>query len=335
MIRFLAGADDLVRSRFALSPAFELNNLVQDLGRPRVQRRLPAAWFARLREPYARLRAETVVDAIVALHSTRHGPDFVAPPPTRGLAQTIDDDLAAVRATPAAAARAEIEYCLSLRPAVDARTRGMLEGRGVVARIADALDQAWRELLAPDWLQVRMICERDVVHRAGELGRHGWAAALAGLHPSVRWRDGAIEVLRHELLHVPLGGAGLLLVPSAFVWPQVAAHIDDPWPRTLIYPARGIAGLLSTDPLSTDLLSAGRRPPATLTRLLGRSRARLLVALAEPASTSQLAHAHGMTVGAVGNHLAVLRDAGLLDRARAGRSVLYRRTPLGAALSAG
>jgi DNA-binding transcriptional ArsR family regulator len=326
VIRFLAGADDLVRSRFALSPAFELNNLIQDLGRPRVQRRLPGAWFARLRPRFARLRADTAVDALLALSAPQHGPDFVAPPPTRGLGQTIDDDLAAVRATTAADARAEIEYCLSLRPAVDSRTRSMLTGHRVVARIADTLEQAWRELLAPDWPQVRAICERDVVHRAGELGRHGWAAALAGLHPSVRWRDGAVEVLRHEEHHVPLDGAGLLLIPSAFVWPRVAAHVDDPWPRTLIYPARGIAALL--DP-------ARHNPPEALTRLLGRTRARLLVALADPASTSQLARAHGMTVGAVGNHLAVLRDAGLLDRARSGRSVLYRRTPLGDALAGG
>ncbi|GAB3871162.1 DUF5937 family protein [Dactylosporangium cerinum] len=325
MIRFLAGADDLARSRFALSPAFELNNLIQDLGRPRARRRLPPAWFARLRPAFDRLRAETAVDAVVALSVPRHGPDFVAPPPTRGLAQTIDDDLTAVRATPASDARAEIEYCLSLRPPVDARTRAMLTGNGVVARIADALEQAWRELLAPDWLQVRMICERDVVHRAGELGRHGWAGALAGLHPSVRWRDGAVEVLRLEDHEVRLGGAGLLLVPSAFVWPQIAAHIDDPWPRTLIYPARGIAALLGP--------AERHAPPEALTRLLGRSRGRLLVALAEPASTSQLAYTLGMTVSAVGNHLAVLRDAGLLDRARAGRSVLYHRTPLGDALA--
>jgi DNA-binding transcriptional ArsR family regulator len=59
------------------------------------------------------------------------------------------------------------------------------------------------------------------------------------------------------------------------------------------------------------------------------------MALAEPASTTQLARGNGLAVGALGDHLAVLRDAGLVDRARSGRSVLYRRTPLGDALAGG
>jgi predicted MarR family transcription regulator len=41
-----------------------------------------------------------------------------------------------------------------------------------------------------------------------------------------------------------------------------------------------------------------------------------------------------MPVGSVGDHLKVLHEAGLLTRARAGRSVLYQRTPVGDALAA-
>ncbi|MDR3084504.1 MAG: helix-turn-helix domain-containing protein [Streptomyces sp.] len=68
---------------------------------------------------------------------------------------------------------------------------------------------------------------------------------------------------------------------------------------------------------------------------MGRTRALLLLELAAPASTTQLARSLDLAPGAVGDHLTVLRRAGLLDRARTGRSVLYRRTALGDALAAG
>jgi len=323
VLRFEVGAEDLSRSRFALSPLFELDSLLRVLSGLSRQR-LPPTWAARLTPRHQRLLRETDLPALDALQSHGHGADFVAQPP-RGLAQTWEEDLAAVRATPLRQARREIAECLRLRPQTDHRVLAVLAADDVVARLADALDLAWHELLAPDWPQLRAICERDVTHRAGLLGRAGWAAALDGLHPRVRWRASGVEILRYPGRQtVSLGGAGLLLVPSVFVWPSVAVHTDEPWPRTLIYPARGIAALWETPaPASADALAD----------LLGRSRARLLAALAEPASTSQLAASLGLATGAVGDHLTVMRRAGLLYRARSGRSVLYHRTPLGDALA--
>ena len=69
-------------------------------------------------------------------------------------------------------------------------------------------------------------------------------------------------------------------------------------------------------------------PPA-LAQLIGPVRAQILVGLVQPRSTSQLVALTGYGLGSVGGHLKVLRDAGLVQRRRAGRSVLYRRTPLG------
>jgi DNA-binding transcriptional ArsR family regulator len=205
--------------------------------------------------------------------------------------------------------------------------RAVLDAPDVVARIADTLDRAWHVLLAPDWLQIRAICERDVVHRAGLLGRSGWAAALGDLHAGMRWHDGGIEVSgigEGEQL-IPLAGDGLLLVPSAFVWPHAASHTAHGWPKTLIYPARGIAALWERPEAST---------PGALADLLGRSRALILTALETPAGTTHLARSLGLATGAVGDHLAVLRRAGLVHRARDGRVVLYVRTAMGNALVA-
>lgn len=72
-------------------------------------------------------------------------------------------------------------------------------------------------------------------------------------------------------------------------------------------------------------------PPA-LGPLLGDARARVLVLLDAPMSTTQLCAVTGQTLGSVGRHLKVLLDAGLVRRGRAGRSVLYARTAEGEVL---
>ncbi|WP_433053417.1 DUF5937 family protein [Dactylosporangium sp. CS-033363] len=326
MLRLEVAADDLLRTRFAVSPLFELGGLLR-----RLAGLAPLGPFARLRPEYERLRTETELDAVVALHTARYGADFVGPPPA-GMQQTAQDDLAAVRATPLDVARREIARALAEGPRVGAAVRETLHANDVVERLARALEAAWTALLAPDWPQLRAICETDVVHRAGRLGEGGWAAAFAGLHRRVRWHDGAIELAAPAQLPgadpgvrtVPSDGTGLLLVPSALIWPGVGAFMDPPWRRALVYPARGVGALWEPAPAGAGALG----------ELVGRSRARLLLALEEPASTTQLAAGLGLAVGAVGDHLAVLRRSGLVRSARAGRSVLYRRTALGDALAA-
>ncbi|MEU6548781.1 DUF5937 family protein [Streptomyces sp. NPDC046915] len=326
MLRFTATAEDLLRSRFALSPAFELCGLLRRLGgRDAV---LPAGWGVRLAPGFTRLRGETSLDAVLALQSSRAGVNFVAPPP-RGLTQNWADDLAAIRATPLAVARAEIDAVLREQPVRDPRIRELLESDQVVDAVADALDRAWHELLAPDWPQLRAVCERDIVHRVGVIGERGWKEAIEGLEGALVWQGQHLSVpVRAAHGDVSLAGEGLLLVPSVLVWPAVAVFHEEPWPKALIYRARGTSVLWERAAPDPDALTA-------LAGLLGASRARLLVELGVPASTSQLAHSLAMAPGAVGDHLAVLRTTGLLVRARSGRSVLYRRTALGDALVAG
>jgi len=313
-----------LNSRFALSPVTELENLLRKLsGRKRTA--LPPAWAARLAPAFQRLRAETALDAVLALQSDRYGAAFVVQPPA-SMAQTIEDDLSALRSTPLAQARKEIADCLSRRPATDPRVLKVLNDRDVAVIMADAMEAAWHELVAPDWPTLRAVLERDVVYRGGLLSKGGWHAAFAGLHERLRWHGGALELSRFADDTHHLDGAGMLLVPAVFVWPNIGAYTDPPWPRALVYPARGTAALWEPGPAT---------PPDALASLLGRSRARLLVALSDPASTSQLATSLGMATGAVGDHLAVLRNAGLVTRGRSGRSVLYQRTPLGDALTGG
>lgn len=318
------GPADLVRSRFAVSPLFELDNLLRKLSGLDRKGSLPRDWSNRLRPIFRRLRAETDLDAVLALQTEHYGAAFLAPPPTT-LAQTIEDDLAEVRSTSLRLARIEIDKCLRRAPVSEPRTLAKLRDRRVVQLVADTLEVAWHELVAADWPQLRAICERDVVHRAGLLSRAGWAAAIDGLNPRLRWHGGGIEIawMKYDgSSDAP--GSGLLLVPAVFIWPHIAVQLEPPWPRALIYPARGIAAIWQP---------AARAEPEALAALVGRSRATLLASLDGPASTTQLARSLGLAPGAVGDHLTVLRNAGLVHRARSGRSVLYQRTPLGDALA--
>lgn len=325
MIRFEVGTDDLLHSRFAISPLFELVSLLRMLAGIDTKR-LPEGWSQRLLPAFQRLRAGTELDAVLALQDPHSGADFTTQPPS-GMAQSWEDALAAVRATPPERAHAEIERWVARRKEeLNDRVLAILHAPDVVSRIADALEHAWHQLLGAYWPQLRAICERDVVHRSGALGASGWSAALDGLHQRVRWQRGVIDVdSPGNDVTVELDGRGLLLVPSVFIWPGVASYIESPWPSALIYPARGIATLWESRP--------AERP--ALAELLGHSRARLLATLEQPASTTQLARGLGMAPGAVGDHIAVLRRSGLISGTRQGRSVLYRRTPLGDALAGG
>jgi DNA-binding transcriptional ArsR family regulator len=322
VLRLLVEPQDLARSRFAVSPLVEVGNVLRVLHSRAAHG--PTAGLERLRPTYERLCREADLDLVLALHTEHYGPSFVAPPPA-GMNQTIEADLAAVRATPASVARAEIDLALRLQPPTERRVERVLRSPGAVAAVAAVLERAWTVLVAPDWPAIRALLERDVVHRASRLVMDGWAGAFAGLHERVRWGAGAIELLGRPEQEIPLGGDGLLLVPSAYVWPGTMVYLEPPWPRALVYPARGVAALW-----------AERPPPgaATLARLLGASRAAVLDCLDEPASTTHLVHQLGQPLGTVGDHLRVLLDAGLVTRERSGRSVLYRRTAVGDALVA-
>ena len=69
--------------------------------------------------------------------------------------------------------------------------------------------------------------------------------------------------------------------------------------------------------------------PESLRRLLGPTRAEILLLIGQPITTTQLAAVTGLSLCTVGDHLRILADAGLAERHRSGANVLYHRTPMG------
>jgi DNA-binding transcriptional ArsR family regulator len=144
-------------------------------------------------------------------------------------------------------------------------------------------------------------------------------ALLDELDQSVRYEDARLIVDKAWSASLELRGRGLLLVPSVFVWPAVAIIDELPWQPTLIYPARGSA--LVWEPIGP--------PREALAALLGARRASVLAMLEAPRTTTDLARGLEVGAGSVSQHLAVLHDAGLIERHRMGRVVLYRRSAAG------
>ena len=162
--------------------------------------------------------------------------------------------------------------------------------------------------------------EADVVARTRALSTGGWAAALAGMRPGMRWLgEGRLQINAHDYPPRKIAGAQLLFVP---VTPRQGwVSWDAPHRYAVIYPCSGV------------LAEAGLAPvPEALGRLLGPGRAGVLVLLDTPKSTTQLVALTGQRLGSVGRHLKVLLDARLVQRRRAGRSVLYYRTAAGETL---
>jgi DNA-binding transcriptional ArsR family regulator len=256
------------------------------------------------------------VPELAAVMSARHYlTDFLSPPPD-GPLTTAEAQLAEIRRTSpgqVATELAMVDADLSSLPSDPAAARDLL---------ADQLERVWTELLEPHWPRIHQLLAADIEYRSRRLAEGGVALVFDGLHQRVRLVDDLLMIDLQARARIPLDRRGLLLIPGVFAWPNVGVITVPPWQPALIYPARGVASLWTAD----------ARPRTALAGILGRTKAALLAALDEPASTSTLATRLDLSKGTVSEHLTALRAAALLTTHRRGHAVLYRRTELGDAL---
>lgn len=296
MVRIGLPAGAVARIRFAVSCLWEVVAAVRVLRDP-ARHAVHLPWAHRVR-PH--VRTDGLLWRLIP-REPAYLPDFLTPPPA-GLTADLDAELAVLRATTGD------------------------EVRGVdLDRLAAEITEFWQAAIAPDWPAIRQLLDAEVFLRARRLAEHGAAGLLNDLHERVRWEGDTLSVTKRYCTagDVP-EGAGLVLIPSAFVWPSVLGVFSCDVPQ-LAFPVRGVATLWETRTADAGTLGA----------LLGRGRAQVLLATAVPTSTTDLARRTGLTAGAVSQHLAVLRAAGLVVGHRRGRSVLTVRTALAEALLAG
>jgi len=331
VIAYRFGRDDLLRTRFAISPLFELASSVHVL-------RDPGAHSVHL--PWVRMARARLEGLDYALLDALdppgpYAPDFIAPPPRTPLPD-VAEELARVRATPPERVREELGWAFEGRepPAV---ARPLLDDpAAALPALVELMAEYWERAIAPWWDAIRAVLEADIRQRSRHLAGGGALELFAGLHADVRWHDGALVVDRAHEATVELAGRGLQLVPAAFGWPRVGAMFDPPWQPALIYPPRGVGDLWA--PLDAiDAAHGGafaRVHAEALGELLGRRRAGILVALRDEATTTELARRLAASPAGVSEHLGVLRRAGLVRARRDGRAVLYSRTAAGDVLTA-
>jgi DNA-binding transcriptional ArsR family regulator len=316
----LRAPEDLLAVRFACSPVWETQAAVRTFGdgRARVHHR---TWHELVRERVSRLDLAPLLAVQPRRGST---PDFLTPPPRKARPR-LRDQLAEIRTTPPAQVVRELERCRET--VVDVEYRRLIDS--FLAKPTDARDllaarvhEAWIELVAPFWVRIRTLLDRDIDERSRTLARHGLRHVLDDLHPRVRWTKRGLSCRDGSGRTVQVDERGLVLMPSAYLWPNVAVFVDEPWLPTIVYPARGIG----------ELWRAPQAPPDALARLLGRTRALVLSSLDQPLSTTALAGLIELSPAGASRHLLALRDAGLVASRRRGHEVRYSRTQLGTAL---
>lgn len=332
MIGFRLDGQRLAQTRFALPRMAELMNALEVLVHPG---RAPYTrhWVAEAARRVDRGRIGTLL--ALAEEATWYVPDFLVPIP-RNYEPSVDDELDAVSSTPSDRVRDELGLAFRYGPtqtdspvltsviAATGDPRRPLPRavatiidrhgeEGLVRRLAGQLHHLWQAEMAALWPAVRAVNDADVRDRAFEAGKQGFDRVLELLDPELVWSGIRLGLQRpFDVMFEP--SAGLVLTPSSFlpkpaVWfgPGQVAMVGYPARRRgQVWPRAGAAGV------TTDVL--------------GDAWGRLLADVGVPRSTGELAERLRLAPSTVSYHLTRLHRAGLVDRQRHGRRVLYERT---------
>jgi DNA-binding transcriptional ArsR family regulator len=322
VIRIELTDDDLERTRLALSPLWELvaSLFVLHSTSPPPEY---GEWIARTRPAFEAAELGPLRGLLpIRDAGPNYTPDFVAPIPTAPLT-AVGDEIEAVRATEPDVVRSNLaaDWGTEVPPPWDAFAARPVE---MLDRLADDLHTYWQATLAEDWPRLRAVLEGEMLGRARALALLGPAAVLEELHPKVRWRRPVMELDKHKDVELHLEGRPLVLIPLVFTRSVLLGNAE----RGAVgigYQARGTAQLWAPDE------PGGTEP---LEMLLGHGRAAVLRALAQPATTTELARRLGYAPSTVSAHLDILARAALVERHRVRRSVFYGLNDTGASLVA-
>jgi DNA-binding transcriptional ArsR family regulator len=308
---WLVSADALAASRFITSPLIETVNALGVLA-ARNPQPWERDWLARHTQAFReRIETDPFSTALTqVMQSGQWLPVDLSVPPRPGDV-TFDQELARVRTVSPRVAKWD------LAQSAGGRLPAALDVSDPAGAFADLLQWTWNHAVRADWARRKRKYEADIVSRTTVLSQRGWAAAVGGIAKDVRWLGGGqLQITVQDHPPLDLSHAELVFIPSSLRDGRVAWEY--PARFAVIYPA---AGMLANPAVPTA--------PEPLRRLLGPTRAEILLLIGSPITTTQLAAVTGLALGTIGDHLRILADAGLAERHRSGAHVLYHRTPTG------
>ncbi len=201
-----------------------------------------------------------------------------------------------------------------------------LNGSAGRERAVELLREYHAFAIAPFANELRGMALADIDRRSHELASGGISELFAHLHPDLRLGpEGLLVEGDHGVDRLPkrLLDGGLVLVPSVFVWPGVATYLLNGFAPTVAYAAIGVGNFVRRE----------GRHSKPLSDLLGATRARILLELELPMTTTQVVGLLRLAPATANAHLKTLADSGLATAYRDGRAVVYRPTALGDSLA--
>lgn len=318
-VEFKLAPRDVSAIRFGVSPSHEACHAIRLLISPQ-DAPLQTRW---LRERSRHLPPATLDFLGLLIGESGYMPDFLTSAPTWD--RLPEDEITRLRNTHLAGVRTD------LRKRADrahGRRKAALHSladnpRQTRAKALAAYTEAWDTLMAQQWPQMLSMLRSDISVRLRHLTMHGLGRMVESLHHRVVWRDDSVQVTLDQHSEVlDCRGRGLVLAPSV-ISHRCTVLTEPPAQPTLYYPALGISDAWDR---------ADLEPASTLAALLGSGRARVILALAQPLSTSAVAVAAGISISTASHHVSVLRTSGLLESRRDGTSMMHVLTPLGESL---
>jgi DNA-binding transcriptional ArsR family regulator len=177
-------------------------------------------------------------------------------------------------------------------------------------------------VFAPRERELDAVLERELMGLMHTLATVGVESMLTRVHPRITFTDGALRIPASPAPTetTDVTGRCLWLAPLLCGPDASMSTFGRPDLIVLGYPARGVASFWG---------DAAQPAPDGLEILLGATRARVAVAVAEPGTTSDLARELKVAPATVSHHLSALSEAGIVDSRRTGRRVYYALTGRG------